>query len=109
MSLSFYDGAGETMVYKGAMPNGLTHTVRRKDGTCLKVHDAHLHLKLQADLKNISHTPLDYCKEISKGIMKGEAEALVRPRILNPLQQELMDWHHHLYHLLFPKKIRLSG
>ena len=34
MNLSFYDGTGqaETVVYKGVMPDGLTHTVRQKDG-----------------------------------------------------------------------------
>ena len=51
MSLSFYDGRGnlEMVVYEGVMPDGLTHTVCRKDGTLLHVHDAHLCLKLQAD------------------------------------------------------------
>jgi hypothetical protein len=35
MSLSFYDGTGqtETVVYEGVMLDGLTHTVQRKDGT----------------------------------------------------------------------------
>jgi hypothetical protein len=46
MSLSFYDGRGnsEVVVYEGVMPDGLTHTVRWKDGTWLHVHDAHLRL-----------------------------------------------------------------
>jgi hypothetical protein len=50
MSLSFYDGRGnsEVVVYKGVMSDGLTHTVCWKDGTRLQVHNAHLHLKLQA-------------------------------------------------------------
>jgi hypothetical protein len=93
MSLSFYNGTGraETVVYKGVMPNGLTHTVRRQDGTHLNVHNAHHWLKLQANLSNIPRTPLDYCKEIGQGITKEEAEILVRPRILMPMQQELMD------------------
>jgi hypothetical protein len=52
---------------------------------------------------NIPKTPLDYCKEVGTGISKQEAEALARPRILTPIQQELMDWHHHLYHLSSPK------
>ena len=93
MSLSFYDGRGhsEVVVYEGVMPDGLTHTVCRKDGTRLHVHDAHLRLKLQADLSNIPKTPLDYCKEVGKGISKEEAEALARPRVLTRLQQELMD------------------
>ncbi len=85
------------------MPDGLTHTVRRQDGTCLNVHDPHLCLKLQAELSNILRTPLDYCKDVGKGITKEEAENLARPRILLLLQQELMDWHHCLYYLSFPK------
>ena len=93
MSLSFYDGTGqaETVVYEGVMPDGLTHTVRRQDGTRLNVHDTHLHLKMQADLTNIPQMPLDYCKEVGKGKMKEEAEALARPRNLTPVQQKLMD------------------
>jgi hypothetical protein len=99
MSLSFHDGSGQakTVVYEGVMPDSLSHTVRHQDGSCLNVHDAHLCLKMQADLSNIPRTPLDYCKEVGKGITKEEAENLACPRILMPIQQELMDWHHHLY------------
>jgi len=88
MSLSFYDGRGnsEMVIYEGVMPDGLTHTVRRKDGTRLDVHDAHLCLKLQADLSNIPKTSLDYCKEVGQGISKEEAKALARPRVLTPVQ-----------------------
>jgi len=105
MSLSFYDGRGnsEMVIYEEVMPDGLTHTVRREDGTRQHVHDAHLRLKLQAHLSNIPKTPLDYCKEVGQGISKEEAEALAQPRILTPVQQELMNWHHCLYHLSFPK------
>ena len=35
--------------------------------------------------------------------MMEESEALAQPRILTPVQQELMNWHHCLYHLSFPK------
>jgi len=86
MNLSFYDGTGqaETVVYEGVMPDGLTHTVRQKDGTRLNMRDAHLRLKMQADLTKISRTPLDYCKEVGQGILKEEAEALARPRLLTP-------------------------
>ncbi len=107
MCLSFYDGAGqtETVLHKGVMPDGFTHTVRRQDGTRLNVHNAHHCLKMQANLSNIPRTPLDYCKEVGKGITKEEAENLARPRILTPLQQELMDWHHCLYHLFFSQDL----
>ncbi len=105
MSLNFYDGRGnsEMVVYKGVMHDGLTHTVRRKDGTRLHVHDAHLRFKLQANLFNIPKIPLDYCKEVGQGTYKEEAKALAQPRVLTPVQQELMDWHHRLYHHSFPK------
>jgi hypothetical protein len=105
MSLVFSDGTGcsETLVYKGVMPDGLTHTVQQQDDTRLNVHNTHLHLKLQADLTNIPCMPLNYCKEVGKGITKEEAEALACPQILTPVQQELMDWQHHLYHLSFLK------
>ena len=72
--------------------------------------NVHLCLKMQANLTNIPQTPLDYCKEVGvgKGITKEEAEALARPRISAPVQQELMDWHHCLYHISFPKIFRLA-
>jgi hypothetical protein len=110
MSLTFPDGVGkeETVVYKGVMPDGLAHTLRWRDGTRLDVLDAHPHLKLQADLSNIPRTPLDYCRKVGRGISKEEAEALVHPQISTPLQQELMDWHHCLYHLSFSKLFRLA-
>ncbi len=43
-SLIYIDGNGssETVVYEGAMPDDLHHTIRRKDGTKLNVHDFHL-------------------------------------------------------------------
>jgi hypothetical protein len=110
MSLSFCNSTGpaETAVYEGVMPDGLTHTVRRQDGTRINVKDAHLWLKLQADLSNILQMPLDYCKEVGHGITKEEAEILARPRILTPTQQELINWHHRLYHLSFPKVFWLA-
>ena len=37
-----------------------------------------------------------------------EAQELARPRILTPIQQELMDWHHRLYHLSFSKIFLLA-
>ena len=110
MSITFLDGADkeETVVNDGVMPDGFTHTVRRCNGTWLNVHNAHLHLKLQADLSNIPCTPLDYCCKVGRGISKEEAEALARPQILTPLQQELMDWHHRLYHLSLSNLFRLA-
>jgi hypothetical protein len=54
-------------------------------------------------LSNILQTPLNYCKEVGQGITKEEAEILARSCILTLMQQELMDRHHRLYHLSFPK------
>ncbi|KAL7528961.1 hypothetical protein ACHAXR_004541, partial [Thalassiosira sp. AJA248-18] len=107
-SLSYFDGQGKamTVVYEGASPDGKMHTVRCNDGTKLNVADSYLRLKLQPDLSNIPITPLDYQKEVGTvgtGISSEEAQALARPRILTPIQQELMDWHHRLYHLSFIK------
>ena len=92
------------VVYEGAIPYGLTHTVRRKDGTRLHVHNAHLRLKLQANLSNIPKTPLDYCKEVGQSISKEEAEALARLRVLTlsaiiSLSQKYFDW---LRRAIFP-------
>jgi hypothetical protein len=58
------------------MPDGLHHTIQRKDGTKLNAHDFHLRLKHQPDLSNIPSTPLEYCKEVGSGITKEEAEQL---------------------------------
>ncbi len=69
------------VVYKGVMPDGFTHAVQRQDGTRQNNHNAHLCLKMQVDLGNIPCTPLDYCKEVGKGITKEEAENLAQPRI----------------------------
>jgi hypothetical protein len=89
------------------MPDDLHHTIRRKDGTKLNVHDFHLRIKHQPDLSNIPSTPLDYCKEVGRGITREEAEQLARPCILSPIQQELMDWHHRLYLYLFQRSFVL--
>ncbi len=85
------------------MPDGLHHTIWRKDCNKLNVHDFHLRLKHQPDLSNIPSTPLEYCKEVRHGITKEKADQLAHPPVLSPIQQELMDWHHHLYHLFFQK------
>ena len=55
------------------------------------VHYSNLHLLDQTDLLNIPSTPLDYRKEVGKGLSYP----------LYPLQQELTSWHHRLYHLPF--------
>ena len=80
----------ETVVYKGASPDSMFHTIRRHDGTCLTVHDSYLRLKLQADLSNIPSKPLAFRNKVDVGISKEETLFLSRPHILTSIQQELM-------------------
>ena len=54
-------------------------------------------------------TPLDYRNEVGSGLSLKEAQALATPKILSPLQQELMSWHHRLYHLPFATIFRLAS
>ena len=110
MNLIYRDGTGnhEPVVYEGASTDGLTYTIRRKDGTKLLVNDRNLSFLNQINVTNLPSTPLDYCKEVGKGISKDEAQRLARPRTLTPLQQELMSWHHRLYHLPFHRIFMLA-
>ena len=89
------------MVYEGASADGLSHTIRRKDGTRLSVPDSNLAFLNQIDMGNIPSSPLDHYKEVGQGLSKAEAQRLAHPRVLTPLQQELMSWHHRVYHLPF--------
>ena len=110
MDLAYRDGTGisEAVVYEGASSDGLTHTIRRKDGSKLNVHDSNISFLQQIGMSNIPSTPLDYCREVGRGLSKDEAQRLARPRTLIPLQQELMSWHHRLYHLSFHILFRLA-
>ena len=110
MNVIYHYGTGnhEPVVYEGASAVGLTYTIRHKDGTKLLVHDSHLSFLNQTDMKNLPSTPLGYCKEVGKGILKDEAQCFARPRALTPLQRELMNCHHHLYHLPFHKIFMLA-
>ncbi len=69
-------GSSETVVYKGAMPDGKRHTAQRQDGSKLVTADSHLRLLDQPDFSNIPSTPLDYRKEVGTGISVEEAQAL---------------------------------
>ena len=72
MSLSYFDGKGkaEIVVYEGASPYGLSHTVRKEDVNLLIIHDSDFRLKLQPDLSNIPSTPLASRNNVNKGISK---------------------------------------
>ena len=62
----------------------------------------------QISFSNIPKTPLDYCQEVGKGITPEVAHKLAYPRALSPQQQELMSWHHRLYHLPFHRIFMLA-
>jgi hypothetical protein len=87
------------MVYEGATPDGLCHTLCRDDGSKVVTPPSHVHFLEQPDFSNILSTPLDYRNEVGIGITKEEAQELAYPCILSPSQQELLSWHHCLYQL----------
>eukprot|EP00984_Skeletonema_dohrnii_P034934 scaffold34438_cov244-Skeletonema_dohrnii-CCMP3373.AAC.1 len=74
----------------------------------MTVHDSNLQKHLQASFTNIPQTPLDFKKEVGTGITQQEAQRLARPTILSPAQQELLSWHHRLYHLNFKRIFNLA-
>ena len=88
-------------VYERANADGSLHTICLQDGTRLNVNDAHIQLLGQPDFSNMPKTPLDYRNEVGTGLSLQEAQALATPQVLSPLKQELMSWHHCLYHLPF--------
>ena len=98
----YTDGSGSQsrMVYEGATPDGLWHTLRRDNGVKVVTPPSHVHFLEQPDFSNIPSTPLDYCNEVGIGILKGATQELAYPHILSPSQQELLSWHHRLNHLL---------
>ena len=87
VSLSYYDGKGmaETVLYKVASSDSMSHIIRRHDGTRLTVHDLYLCLKLHPDLSNIPSTPLAFRNKVDVGIYKEEAQALARPCTLTSI------------------------
>ena len=95
-------------VYEGVNADSKTHIVRLADGTRLTVHDCFLQKHLQPSFANIPQTPLDYKNEVGTGITQEEAQRLARPTVLAPAQQELLSWHHRLYHLKFKRLFTLA-
>ena len=87
------------MIYEGAMPDALWHTLCRDDGSKVVTPPSHVHFLEQPDFSNIPSTPLDYRNEVGIGILKEEVQGLAYPCVLSPSQQELLIWHHRLYHL----------
>ena len=103
MYLTYCYGKGNSVavVYKGASADSLTHTIRLEDGSKLHIHDKNLQLIDQPGFSNFPKTTLEYRNEVGTGLTLQEAQELGRPLTLYPMQQELMSWHHLLYHLPF--------
>ncbi len=110
MNIIFKDGTGKSkhIVYEGATASGLIHVIRCIDGSQLNVDQSHLSFINQIGFENIPQMPLDYCKEVGIGITQEQAQQLACPRALTPQQQELMSWHHCLYHLPFNRILMLA-
>jgi hypothetical protein len=53
-------------------------------------------------------TPLEYQQEVGTSLTWKEAQDLAYPRVLSPSQQELLSWHHRLYHLPFKHLFQLA-
>lgn len=96
-----------SVVYEGVNADGLTHIIRLPDGSKESVHESTLQDHLQASFSNIPQTPYEYQQEVGVGISQEEAQRLARPTVLSPTQQELLSWHHRLYHLSFDKIFKL--
>jgi hypothetical protein len=103
LNIIFKDGTGKSkhVVYEGATANGLKHIIRRIDGSQFNVDQSHLSFTNQIGFENIPQTPLYYCKEVGIGITQEQ-------RAMTPQQQELMSWHHCLYHLPFNRILMLA-
>jgi hypothetical protein len=102
------NGTAQNVVYEGVDRNGVNHYIRHKDGSRSFVSRSTLTLLDQISFSNIPKTPLDYCQEVGKGIAPEVAHKLAYPRALTPQQQELMSWHHRLYHLPFNRIFMLA-
>ena len=103
MDLTYRDGKVKSvaLVYEGASADILIHTIRMEYGSKLQIHNSNLQLIDQPGFSHLPKTPLDYRNEVGTGLTLQEAQDLVRPRTLSPLHQELISWHHRLYHLPF--------
>jgi hypothetical protein len=93
---------------KEPQQGGLKKVIRCIDGCWSNVDQSHLSLINQIGFKNIPQTPLKYCQEVGIGISQEQAQQLACPRALPPQQQELMIWHHCLYHLPFNRILMLA-
>ncbi len=63
-------GNQERVVYEGATPDGLWHTLRNKDTSKIVTPSSNVKFLGQPDFGNLPSTPLDYCREVSVGLSK---------------------------------------
>ena len=111
MELTYNDGQGKrrAVAYEVASADDKSHTVCTKNRSEFVVHDSNLQLLNQPDFENIPKTPLDYRNEVGTDLTLPEAQSIERTTSLSPVQQELMIWHHILYHLLFRRIFQLAS
>ena len=98
----------DSVIYEGVDASGKNHLIRFKDGDRRAVHDSTLVAELQPSFNNIPSSPMDFQREIGLGVSQQEAQELARPQQLTPIQQELLGWHHRLYHMDFKHLFRLA-
>jgi hypothetical protein len=110
MNIIFKDGNGKSkhVVYKGTTAHGLKQVIRCIDSSQSNVDQSHLSFINQIGFENIPQMPLDYCEEVGIGITQEQAQQLACPRALILQQQDLMSWHHCLYHLPFNRILMLA-
>ena len=103
MDLTYFEGMVNSVavVHEGASADGLTHTYRIEEGSKIQIYYSKFQVIDQPGFYNCTKTPQDYRNEVGTGITLEDAQAIVQPRTLSPLQRELMSWHHHIYHLTF--------
>ena len=95
-------------VYEGVSEDGTKHIICLSNGVKVSTNSSYIRLTGQLTLSHLPSTPLDYYKEVGKGLSMEEASCLAMPRQLSPLQQELLSWHYRLYHLPFYRLFRLA-
>jgi hypothetical protein len=102
----YTDGEGnqERVVYKGATPDGQWHTLQQSNTSKLITPGSNLCFLKQTNFSNIPSTLLHYHREVDVGLSKEEAQHLAYPRNISLAQQELLSWHHCLYHLSFGRQ-----
>jgi hypothetical protein len=90
------------------MPDGQWHTLQQSYASKLVTPGSYLCFLKQHNFTNIPSTLLDYHHELDVILSKEDVQRLAFPRTLSLAQQELLSWHHHLYHLSFGRLFQLA-